>query len=211
MTSRSRLTIRRFAPSASCRKTNGDPRLTLSDIDTPDGLYCKLAAGFAACGSRRPQLSVHGASRKARAHRRNLQQRQAVHAVGDAPACARPVPAGSQLACPGHTARRPGHRRQENIRPGRGNTAAAGRHPARNTRGATGSNSTTGHAGRSNTADPIVGQHVDAIVRVSVDSATRRSGAATGHAPAACASEATGRDRRRPAAGGPKFIRRQDD
>ena len=147
-----------------------------SDIDTPGRDVLQTAAGFTACGSRRPQLSVHGSSRKARAHRRNLQQRQAVHAVGDAPACARPVPPGSQLACPGHTARRPGHRRQENLRPDRGNTAAAGGRPARNTRGAAGSNSTTGHAGRGRTAGAVVGgQHVDSGGGFSVDSATRRS------------------------------------
>ena len=41
-TSHSRSTIRPFARSASCHPTRGDPRSDTSDIDTPDGLYCKL-------------------------------------------------------------------------------------------------------------------------------------------------------------------------
>ena len=76
-----------------------------TDIDTPDGLYCKLPQDSPLGGSWCPQLSLHGSPRQARAHRRNLQQRQAVHAAGDAPARPRSLPTGSQPALPGHPAR----------------------------------------------------------------------------------------------------------
>ena len=85
-TSHSRSTIRLFARSASCHPAHGDPRPTLSRHRHTGRVVLQTAAGFTARGSRRPQLSLHGSPRKARAHRRNLQQRQAVHAAGDAPA-----------------------------------------------------------------------------------------------------------------------------
>ena len=62
-------------------------------------------AGFTTVGSRRPQLSLYGSPRQARAYRRNLQQRQAVHAAGDAPARSRPLSTGSEPARPGRPAR----------------------------------------------------------------------------------------------------------
>lgn len=62
-------------------------------------------AGFTDRGSRCPQLSLHGSPGQARAHRRNLQQRQAVHAAGDAPAHHRALPIGSEPDFPGRPAR----------------------------------------------------------------------------------------------------------
>ena len=65
----------------------------------------QTAAGFTDRGSRRPQLPLHGPPRKTRADRRDLRQRQAVRTAGDAPACARPLPAGPQPALARHPAR----------------------------------------------------------------------------------------------------------
>ena len=117
---------------------NGDPRPTPPTIDTPDGLYCKLPqdSPIAVRGAR--NYPVHGPPRKARAHRRDLRQRQAVQAAGDAPACARPLPDRSEPDRAGHPAGRPGHLQRQDLRPGRGDAAAAGRGPARDTAGAAG-------------------------------------------------------------------------
>ena len=77
----------------------------LSDIDTPDGLYCKLPQDSPLGGSRCPQLSLHGSPGKARAYRRNLQQRQAIHAAGDETAHPRSLPSGSEPSRPRRPAR----------------------------------------------------------------------------------------------------------
>ena len=182
-----------------------------TDIDTPDGLYCKLPqdSPLAVRGARNYPCMGHPGKRAPTVEICNsdkpfmpLAMRQ--HVLGPSPLdpnlLAQGIPPDDRVTAD-----------KTNLRPGRGNTAAAGGHPARNTRGAAGSNSTTGHDGRRRTAGAVVGgQHVDSGGGFSVDSATRRCAAAC-PAPAACAPEATGRDRRRPAAGGPKFVRRQDN
>ncbi len=72
-----------FLPPSSWRSP-----ADLSDIDTPDGLYCKLPqdSPIAVRGAR--NYPVHGPARKTRPHRRDLRERQALRAAGDAPACA---------------------------------------------------------------------------------------------------------------------------
>ena len=182
-----------------------------SDIDTPDGMYCKLPqdSPLAVRGARNYPCMGHPGKRAPTVEICNsdkpympLAMRQ--HVLGPSPLdpnlLAQGVPPDDRVTAD-----------KTNLRPGRGNAAAIRGHPAGNTRGAAGSDSATGHAGRRRTAGAVVGgQHVDSGGGFSVDSATRRCAAAC-PAPAACAPEATGRDRRRAAAGGPEFIRRQDN
>ena len=180
-------------------------------IDTPDGLYCKLPqdSPLAVRGARNYPCMGHPGKRAPTVEICNsdkpympLAMRQ--HVLGPSPLdpnlLSQGIPPDDRVTAD-----------KTNLRPDRGNTAAAGGRPARNTRGAAGSKSTTGHVGRRRTAGAVVGgQHVDAGGELSVDSATRCP-AAAGPAPAPCASEAAGRDRRKPAAGGAKFVRRQDN
>ena len=147
-----------------------------SDIDTPDGLYCKLPqdSPLAVRGARNYPCMGHPGKRAPTVEICNsdkpympLAMRQ--HVLGPSPLdpnlLAQGVPPDDRVTAD-----------KTNLRPGRGNTAATGGRPARNTRGAAGSNSTTGHAGRRRTAGAVVGgQHVDAGGGLSVDSATRRS------------------------------------
>ena len=179
-------------------------------IDTPDGMYCKLPqdSPLAVRGARNYPCMGHPGKRAPTVEICNsdkpfmpLAMRQ--HVLGPSPLdpnlLAQGVPPDDRVTAD-----------KTNVRPDRRNTAAAGGRPARNTRGAAGSDSAAGHAGRRRTAGTVGGQHVDSGGGFSVDSTTRRCATAS-DAPAACASEATGRDRRRPAAGGPKFVRRQDN
>ncbi len=145
-----------------------------SDVDTPDGLYCKLPqdSPLSVRGARNYPCMGHPGKRAPTVEICNsdkpfmpLAMRQ--HVLG-------PSPLDPNLLVPGHTTRRPGHRGPKNLRPGRGNTAATRGGPAGNTPRAAGSKSTTGHAGRSRATGAVVGQHVDAGSGLSAHSATRR-------------------------------------
>ena len=143
----------------------------------PGWVVLQTAAGFAACGSRRRNYPAWDTQESARPPSKSVTATSLSCRWRCANMCSA-RPRWIRTCFPGHTARRPDYRRQENLRPGRGNTAAAGGGPARNTRGAAGSKSTTGHAGRRRAACAVVGGNIRPGGGLSAHSATRCSAAA---------------------------------
>ncbi len=134
----------------------------LSDIDTPDGLYCKLPqdSPMAVRGARNYPCMGHPGKRAPTVEICNsdkpfmpLAMRQ--HTLGPYPLdpnlLAQGVPPDDRI-----TVERP------NLRPAAGNAASAGSGTARHTRGATGRKSTTGHGRSSGPPRAVVGTDVGA-------------------------------------------------
>ena len=179
-----------------------------SDIDTPDGLYCKLPqdSPLSVRGARNYPCMGHPGKRAPTVEICNsdkpfmpLAMRQ--HVLG-------PSPMDPNLIAQGIP---PDDRVTANKRifgPVEGTPLPLGAIPRGTPPGPRGATPPPGTKGAAAPPAPSSANMSTRGGEFPAHSAARCSDAA-GPAPAACAREATGRDRRRPAAGGPKFVRRQ--
>ena len=141
-----------FMPPSSWRSPDD-----LTDIDTPDGLYCKLPqdSPLSVRGARNYPCMGHPGKRAPTVEICNsdkpfmpLAMKQ--HTIGPSPLdpnlLAQGVPPDDRVTG-----------NDQNLRPGRGNAAATGSGAARHTRGAAGRKSTSGHAWGRFSAGAVVG------------------------------------------------------